>query len=188
MGDEMRGNGDRALGNLLQKTDDALARLMADAEEALVYIDQLPDLARGMSLDQHAAMALAIKDTRDAVSALKPRLTNAQQKCDEWFAMRIAEHTGEVVHRTATHTFTASAKAFFASPSQIKRPAEFTEMLEWFKANGHGDKIDVSVDGRVSIEGFDEICDDLRRTGKRLPTHVTDHLIDSVVIRRRKGD
>lgn len=176
--------------SLQRHVDEACARLaavQAAAERAVEYAAQLGKLSRGFSLEQHARIALAIKDARDAVKACQPRLTDAQQGCDEYFAMRIAEACGfeDVVYRTQDHTFTAGARGFYSAPSQHKRPTEFQELLAWLRANGHEDKIDALPNGNYSIEGLDAVCLELEEKGQRLPPWVSGHRIDCVKIRRR---
>lgn len=167
---------------------EALRNLTPSIDETVSLVDQLPDLCRAFSLDEHASVAVALKAARDAVSKLKARLTAAQIACDEWFCRRIAE-TGETLYRAKTgevaYTFSASARGFFTGPSQSKSPAEHAALLKWLQENGYGARVDITVDGRVTIDGFDELCDEVLEAGKSLPESVKAHIVASVRMTKR---
>lgn len=177
---------DHALVRQVAEALATLARLRIDTEKAIEVIDQLPTLAAGFDLDQHANIAIALKDARDAVALCKTRLTNAQQETDKWFGPKIASDEGSTTFRTDTHTFSAGAKAYASVPSQRKSPDEFKEVLDWLRANGHEEIIQTNdFTGLYALEGFDVLAQRLLEDGSPLPPHVTAHIVDSVTVRRR---
>lgn len=174
------------LDKVLADAATALAALTVEADRATELVDQLPSLAAGMSLENHATLAITLKDARDAVSRAKTRLTNAQQNCDRWFALRIQEGTGQITYRTEKHTFTATAKAHCSTPSQNNSPVEFKRLVEWLKENAPDVKVEQDHTGKFSIEGLEEHCDALLADGKRLPPGVSAFIVDAVTIRRKQ--
>lgn len=164
----------------------ALRRAYKAMEEAANHVDHLKAVASGMTLAEHVHIAMALRATRDMASKFKASLTTGTIDADEHFALRIAEEAGDVQVEVGGYVYRATAKVFASAPSQIKEPEKFKELVEWLKENGHGDKIDLNVEGRYTITGLDDICEEALESGQPTPPNVKTHMVDSVRVKKAK--
>lgn len=167
----------------------ALARTAYSAMQALQNtVDQLQHLAPSMTLDEHVALALPLRHTREQAEALKASLTTATIKVDEMFAMKIAEEEGDVKMERGGYQYAARAKCFASAPSQRQAPEEFAEFIAWMEAQGYAANIDIDLKGIYRVEGLSKICESLLEDAKPLPPHVKCHMVDAIRVKKVDDD
>lgn len=165
-----------------------LERLRSSIRGTVEGIDTFLPLVGGLEDEDLADLTLLLDEVREMAKHAVTRMTAMRDAVADALCPMIAErHSGEWVRPDLGVKLRGAVRCFATAPSQLKYPEKFEELRKWLVDNGHGDRLDVGINGRYSIEKLDELCSELMIDGKPMPPNVGTHLIAAVDVKRLRS-
>lgn len=132
-----------------------------------------------IELDAQSEMVLELREIKALLKESLTKINKVLDPAERHLCQTIANETEDgLTYNHARATITASARGFFS----IIEPTLF---YRWIKAQKYQEPEEVFVNLVNSKKARAELCEELFQDGKNLPPGIKEHIIASVIVRRK---